>query len=225
MLSLEKRKPSVLKVFTYFEQDPELGNFNSLVEFWKQEWQAVGVEPVVLTLEDAKKHKSFDEVESHLKTLPSVTPRVYTEQCFRRWLAMDLVGGLHLDSDVLPNPKKIAYLKTFLNDLVELPFINTNVLQKDVCPCAVWVGPGFNEVIKGILKYDKPIEFAGKMHCTDQEFFRWFIPSPYCSVRDICSSYLDGDFWLEFPMIHFPTNNLPQGDKFTLVKSIYDGLK
>jgi len=73
---------------------------DDLLEAWKEEWTIAGFEAKVLTLEDAKKHPFFPEMESIVKPM---FPDGYDAMCFYRWLAMAASGGGWMaDYDTFP---------------------------------------------------------------------------------------------------------------------------
>lgn len=82
-------KASRLSVYTfvdYLSKDED-----AVLEFWKDEWFNAGFDPIVLTLEDAKRNPYFVEVEEILAPLHGSTG--YGSLCFYRYLAMAMVEG------------------------------------------------------------------------------------------------------------------------------------
>jgi len=74
---------------------------DAVLQVWKDEWTGAGFDPVVLTLDDAKKHPNFDEVEQKMILLHGKTG--YDALCFYRWLAMGASGGGWMsDHDTFP---------------------------------------------------------------------------------------------------------------------------
>ncbi|KAI2496897.1 hypothetical protein MHU86_17590 [Fragilaria crotonensis] len=92
---------------TYFERIPAEQRFtsmsdendNELLEFWKASWQAAGWEPVVLGLDDAKRHPRYDQYELDLNSLRLDHFAMIT---FRRYLAMATTGGWMCEYDAFP---------------------------------------------------------------------------------------------------------------------------
>lgn len=79
-----------MKIYTYYE-NINFKQQDKLIELWKKSWYSNGFNPVVLSLEDAKKsifYKEFVEKIKHLglritdKSLSS-----YDLSCYLRWLA------------------------------------------------------------------------------------------------------------------------------------------
>jgi len=92
--------PSVKPIIhTFFHSRSPIED--AVLELWKEEWTAAGFEPVVLTLEDAKRHPDFEEVEK--KMIPLHGKTGYDSLCFYRWLAMAASGGGWMsDHDTFP---------------------------------------------------------------------------------------------------------------------------
>jgi hypothetical protein len=111
------------KMYTFYE--PTLNLWNSsfkgtgmtdhadvaLLELWVEEWKKMGWDPIILTLNDAKRHARFQEFHQQLQFVPlrgidgSTTVNTeYNQFCYLRWLAMSTIpiGGYMSDYDVLP---------------------------------------------------------------------------------------------------------------------------
>jgi len=78
------------------------------VAAWKEQWSNAGWDPVVLNLEDAKKHPRYNEFVKTLENVPLMggnngLNKVYNQLCFLRWMAMAAAGGGWMsDYDVIP---------------------------------------------------------------------------------------------------------------------------
>lgn len=64
-----------------------------LVSLWKKSWSHYGWNPIILSLEDAKKHPLYEEYYNIVKTFPTVNPKTYELYCFLRWLSFANQGG------------------------------------------------------------------------------------------------------------------------------------
>jgi len=75
--------------------------FNEL-DAWKKAWHDAGWEPVVLTLNDAKRHHLYEKFYSAFEQAEFALGQ-YDRMCFYRWLAMAVSGGGWMsDYDTLP---------------------------------------------------------------------------------------------------------------------------
>ena len=117
---------------TFFEPIGKGSDANSphqrLVQEWKSYWYEAGWNPVVLSLDDAKKHPEFDRI---WKIVSSQGYNTYEVLCYVRWLAMAAVGGgwmsdydtfpLHdfrQDGLVLPNNGKFTVYESWVPSLM-----------------------------------------------------------------------------------------------------------
>jgi len=88
---------------------------NDLLEAWKEEWDMAGFKPVVLNLENAKKHPYFEEMEKVMKDLFEDID-AYNRMCYYRWLAMAASGGGWMsDYDTFPTNFPMDESKTLPN--------------------------------------------------------------------------------------------------------------
>ena len=74
-----------------------------------EEWEAIGFDTHILTMEDAKKHPLYDKMESVVKP---VFRTDYNAMCFYRWLAMANHGGWMSDYDTYV--REWWYLYTYI---------------------------------------------------------------------------------------------------------------
>lgn len=97
-------------IYTFFEWIPlhNRGSISSdeadkliLLE-WKAAWKKAGWHPVVLTLQDAKKHPDYDAYNTRLTNV-GASAIMYNQLCYLRWLAVAAKGGGFMsDYDVFP---------------------------------------------------------------------------------------------------------------------------
>ena len=57
-----------MKIYTYYE-DINFNKQNELLELWKLSWSRHGYEPIVLNLEDAKKHSYFETLDTEIRSI------------------------------------------------------------------------------------------------------------------------------------------------------------
>eukprot|EP00957_Ditylum_brightwellii_P095583 7281021-Ditylum_brightwellii.AAC.1 len=74
-----------------------------LLETWVDMWKDAGWNPIILGVEDAKKHPDFEELNQMLEDFKF---NDYNKMCFIRWIAVAAVGGGWMcDYDIFPlNP-------------------------------------------------------------------------------------------------------------------------
>lgn len=90
------RRP-VMHTFHHLRSPEE----DQVVELWKKEWYHAGFDTRVLTLEDARRHPAFEEVEGIMEPLHG--SRSHEALCFYRWFAMAALGGGWMsESDTFP---------------------------------------------------------------------------------------------------------------------------
>lgn len=110
----EKKDLARATVFTYFGTQSDIGHgqWNEILEIWKQGWASRGWNPVVLRLMEASKHPRFAEMKAAVARLPYVGDKQEQANAFYRWLALDQMGGgLLVEMDQLPNaftPEKVG---------------------------------------------------------------------------------------------------------------------
>mgnify|MGYP001256483123 FL=1 len=79
-----------MKIYTYY-QDINFSNQRELIDLWKISWSRHGYEPIVLNLEDAKKHPYFETLNSEIRRIfKEITGKQindYGMSCWFRWLA------------------------------------------------------------------------------------------------------------------------------------------
>ena len=86
-----------------------------ILNVWKSEWTKAGFEPVIITIEDAKRHPFYNEMKI---VIEKVKPGDYYNQyCFYRHLAMAATGGgWHSDIDAMPANFPLDYALDLPND-------------------------------------------------------------------------------------------------------------
>jgi len=80
-----------MKIYTYYQNLNDHSQQDELIDLWKISWSCQGYEPIVLNLEDAKKHPYFDTLNTEMRRIfKQITGRVisdYGMSCWFRWLA------------------------------------------------------------------------------------------------------------------------------------------
>jgi hypothetical protein len=79
-----------MKIYTYY-QNINHSSQNELIDLWKISWSNHGYEPIVLNLEDAKKHSYFETLNTEMRRIfKKITNKEicdYGMSCWFRWLA------------------------------------------------------------------------------------------------------------------------------------------
>ena len=79
-----------MKIYTYY-QNIKFKQQNELIDLWKISWSRQGYEPIVLNLEDAKRHSYFETLNSEMRRIfKEITNKEIAEygmSCWFRWLA------------------------------------------------------------------------------------------------------------------------------------------
>jgi hypothetical protein len=79
-----------MKIYTYY-QDIDFSSQQELIDLWKISWSRQGYEPIVLNLEDAKKHPYFETLNREMRRIfNEITGKQisdYGMSCWLRWLA------------------------------------------------------------------------------------------------------------------------------------------
>lgn len=79
-----------MKIYTYY-QNINHSLQNELIDLWKFSWSRQGYDPIVLNLEDAKKHLYFETLDTEMRKISNeITGKQITDygmSCWFRWLA------------------------------------------------------------------------------------------------------------------------------------------
>ena len=79
-----------MKIYTYY-QNINHSSQNELIDLWKISWSNHGYEPIVLNLQDAKRHPYFDTLNTEMRKISKeITNKEisdYGMSCWFRWLA------------------------------------------------------------------------------------------------------------------------------------------
>jgi len=93
-----------MNVYTFYEPINDFGNknqYDDLIKIWKKSWQYYGWNPIILNLNDAKKHPDYNFLYQKCKEFPTVNHKTYELYCFLRWLAIAQYGGWVADIDII----------------------------------------------------------------------------------------------------------------------------
>ena len=165
-----------MKIYTYYH-DINFSAQNELIDLWKISWSRHGFDPIVLNLEDAKKHPYFEtlnrEIRRIFKEITGKQIGEYGMSCWFRWLAYSTQSENRFyvsDYDAI----NLNFPITEPNDKLHLmdfacPFFasGTPIQFENLCKAFVEVSDERIEILKSQAN-----------HYHDQEFFQYnFMPS------------------------------------------------
>ena len=126
----------------YFDQE-----YEKIVDIWKKSWYDNGWNPIVLNLEDSKKHPKFEEYYKKIDTYPSIHRKIYLDLCYLKWLAIANRGGWFTDIDMININFKP---QSFTSESVSCSL--------NVCPSTIYMTKENYEekIVDTIFNYDFP---------------------------------------------------------------------
>mgnify|MGYP001041512248 CR=1 FL=1 len=173
-----------MKIYTYYQninhdKQPEL------IDLWKLSWSRQGYEPIVLNLEDAKKHSYFETLDTEMrKIFKEITNKEisdYGMSCWFRWLAY------------ATQEDEKFYVSDY--DAININFPITEPsnqlhLMDNACPFLASGTPKqFENLCKAFVELsNQRIDILKQQadHYHDQEFFQYnFIPNFNDSYEDL----------------------------------------
>lgn len=93
-----------MNIYTFFEPiglPEKIEQEKKIIEIWKKSWKYYGWNPIILSLEDAKKNNKFEIFKTKCESFPTVNDKEYELLCFLRWLAFAEYGGWICDYDMI----------------------------------------------------------------------------------------------------------------------------
>lgn len=148
-----------MKIYAYYESVPGYRHEGGIQRAWRNSWAMYGWTPIMLGIEEAQKHRLFNDVTAHVKQLPSVNVESYELACYYRWLALAAVGGGWLaDYDVINYGLKPRVCGRDIAIFTRGHYV----------PCLTWAThAGAERIVRMILEY----QAQGATHCSDQMMF------------------------------------------------------
>jgi len=177
-----------MKIYTYY-QDIHFSTQNELIDLWKISWSRHGFNPVVLNLEDAKKHPYFETLNREMRRIfTEITGRQITEygmSCWFRWLAY----ATQTDEKFYVSD----YDAINVNFPITEPNDKLHLLDHD-CPFLASGTPKqFENLCKGFVEVsNQRIEILKEQtgHYHDQEFFMYnFNSQLHDDAQDLRNKY------------------------------------
>lgn len=173
-----------MKIYTYYE-DINFNKQNELIDLWKISWSRQGYEPIVLNLEDAKKHSYFETLNTEMRRIfREITNKEisdYGMSCWFRWLAY------------ATQAEKKFYVSDYDAINVNFPVTepsNELHLMDEACPFLASGTPAqFEALCKAFVEVSSErIETLKRQanHYHDQEFFQYnFMPRKNDFAEDL----------------------------------------
>lgn len=197
-----------MKVFTYFNQVPELKD-PALIQMWLKSWSRLGWEPVILSENDAKRADSaMYQRFNRSPLMESRNPVGYTRAAMLRWVAMTAVKEpcIHVDWDVFCNGLRPEDL--------QIEGRKPIFLSSSTCPCAVAATPQGWKFLAALIELAPFLpSFSREALLADScDQYATGISHPdYVEIhpRQMCALYNEDKDWQNAPMIHFPNRLTP----------------
>lgn len=173
-----------MKIYTYY-QDIGHPHQNKLVNAWSLSWSHNGYTPVILNINDAKKHPFFKTLDKEMRRIfTEITDRTlgdYGMSCWHRWLAY------------ATQEEKKCYVSDY--DVINTRFPVTEPddklhLMDDACPC---------------LASGRPSQFESLCHA-----FVDVSNTRMETLKQIANHYHDQEFF----MYNFLKNNNPDWEEY-----------
>ena len=160
-----------MKIYTYY-QNINHSSQNKLIDLWKISWSRQGYEPIVLNLQDAKRHSYFETLNTEMRRIfTEITNKEIAEygmSCWFRWLAY-----------ATQNEEKF-YVSDYdainVNFPIKEPNEKLHLMDSD-CPCLASGTPKqFENLCKAFVEVsNERLEILKNQanHYHDQEFFQY----------------------------------------------------
>lgn len=165
-----------------------------LVFLWKERWEKLGWEAVILDRNDAQKHPDWARMATAFNDLPTVNGKPYEFACYIRWLAMEVVGGGWMsDYDVIPYTFK-----------PQEPTVRMTLWNGGACPCMVSGSAAeFGRMARRFADWKptaKDLGFEHGAHCSDQNICDQLVDE--YDVQSMVVQYKDAG-WEKAAAVHY----------------------
>lgn len=121
-----------MNIYAFYEKiDDKIDiEYKKIIKLWKDSWSKNGWNPIVLNLNDSKKHPEYEDFYDIIQQHPSIHKRNYIDLCYLRWLAIANLGGWYTDIDMINiNFKPINFTNEFV----------TTSYPTVVCPATLYM--------------------------------------------------------------------------------------
>lgn len=140
-------------------------HYKELIDIWQKSWKYYGWNPVIVTLNDAKKHKDYEKLFEICRKRPTVNRKDFETLCFLRWLSMHDKNGWYADVDMI----NYGFEPVDYGDLV----VTANYAEVLHASCFSMPNKKYNQLIDEIVNYElEPDDFiminnVKKQHISD----------------------------------------------------------
>jgi hypothetical protein len=194
--------------------DGEVTDFSKdsleLIKLWEKSWSKNGWNPIVLSLEDAKKHPRYYEID--LKNYSSnlykysLNGASYLELCYSRWFAYGLYGGVWSDYDVInygfspeDSEQLVQHEPVFIDHIGSCGFATLNGHEKII--------EGFidayknDNIVNNILSLQK--KYNQTQDISDMHINRKInTPIKFPNIP-LCNEKFSDDEWRKSKLVHY----------------------
>lgn len=176
-------------VHCYFESIGIAPDHEALLPIWERSWRDFGWRTRVLWKPDATRHPFHDMLMAKVNKLPTINSRGYENACYRRHLAMELIGeGILTDYDVI----NVGFTPEMMPPVPS----ELETLDYGGVPCAAFGNKkAWREWLDTLLKY---VPQPGEEHISDMTIFNSLVPV----THGICRNILQPG-WEDSLLIHF----------------------
>lgn len=210
-----------MKIICFYE--PILVNNNvtefsrdslELIKLWEKSWSKNGWNPVVLSLQDAKKHPKYYEID--LKNYSSnlyknsINGNSYLELCYSRWFAYGCHDGAWSDYDVINYGFRPEEIEDFI---LQKPIFIDNIGS-----CGFSTSAGHEKIIEVFIEAYKNDEVVNNIFNFQEQFGQTKDISDMHVISDIrrrenspisfldiplCTENFSNDKWRESKLVHY----------------------
>lgn len=186
-----------MRVYTYHEPVEEMQDQTGLIDLWKRSWEQHGWTPTILGEVHAAAHPEFEKYLEAVSRHPTVNPKNYELACYKRWLAMEQVGGgWMVDYDVI----NYGFKPVNHDDRLTLHSGNW-------CPC---VSSGnksaYKSAVVAFQTFEGPWEmYPGTPHTSDQDILK---NRPHLfDIQASCLCYCEPG-WEKMKLVHYSNGHM-----------------
>jgi hypothetical protein len=178
-----------------------------LIKLWKKSWSNHGWNPIVLSLEDAKKHPLYNEIDlkdySSNLYKGSINGHEYLELCYSRWFAYGCSEGGWSDYDVMNYGFTPEHMQLITGDPEFIDVVGS---------CGFASIGGYNKIINRFIdvhKNDKALNrilsgFEKRPNDISDLIIHRSNDSPIkFSNRAMCSDDFISHEWRKSPLVHY----------------------